>query len=65
MTKEKINTNWSVNFSSRESNSGETIVDIQMNWENPKDEAALMRHLNTWLNAIGEWNLEVVPKKSK
>lgn len=59
---EKINTNFTLSFNSREDNSGDTVADININFDNPKDDSVVMTRLNTWLTAIGYTNLEVKVK---
>ena len=57
----KLNENWNVSYSSRESTTGEDVVSLQMNWEN-RDIETVMKNLNTWLTAIGV-PLKVVESK--
>ena len=49
-----------LSYSSRDEDTRETIMDLDMNFENPTDEVLASR-INTWLTAIGK-NLEVVVK---
>ena len=49
-----------LSYSSRDEDTRETIMDLDMNFENPTDEFLASR-INTWLTAIGK-NLEVVVK---
>ena len=49
-----------LNYSSRDEDSRETIMDLDMSFENPSDET-LKTRINTWLTAIGK-DLEVVTK---
>jgi hypothetical protein len=59
----KINENFSLNFSSREADSGDTVMDCNINFDNPKDDSTIIHRLNTWLNAIGRSDIVVVPKE--
>ena len=56
----KINENFSLNFSSREDQTGDTLMDCNINFDNPKDDAVLAERLNTWLAAIGRRQLVVM-----
>ena len=49
-----------LSYTSRNEDSRETIMDLDMNFENPTDEVLASR-INTWLTAIGK-NLEVMVK---
>jgi hypothetical protein len=59
----KINENFSLNFSSREADSGDTVMDCNISFDNPKDDSTIIHRLNTWLKAIGRTDIEVVPKE--
>ena len=59
----KINENFSLNFSSREDQSGDSVMDCNINFDNPKDDSTLIHRLNTWLKAIGRSEIEVVSKE--
>ena len=61
---EKINENFSLSYGSREERSGDTVMDVSINWENPKSDIVIIHHLNTWLRAIGRLDLEVSYKSS-
>lgn len=50
---EKINENFNLSYSSRNDQTGETIMDVNISFENPKDYLVVAQRLNTWLNAIG------------
>ena len=50
---EKINENFSLNYGSREDGSGDTVMDVSINFDNPKSDEVIMNRLNTWLQAIG------------
>jgi len=60
----KINENFSLNFSSREDQSGDSVLDCNINFDNPKDDSVLANHLNTWLTAIGRTQLIVMGVKN-
>lgn len=47
----QIEVNYSVNYSARDSDTHDTIRDINMNFDNPSMED-LVDNLNTWLQAI-------------
>jgi len=59
----KINENFSLNFSSREADSGDTVMDCNINFDNPKDDSTIIHRLNTWLNAIGRSDIVVAQKE--
>ena len=59
----KINESYSLNFSSRESDSGDTVMDCNINFDNPKDDTVVTHRLNTWLQAIGRTEIVVVPRE--
>lgn len=59
----KINESFSLNFSSREADSGDTVMDCNINFDNPKDDSTIIHRLNTWLKAIGRSDIEVTPKE--
>ena len=61
-SQEKINTNYSLSFGSREDSTNDTIMDVSINisFDNPKDDSVIMNRLNTWLKAIGRTGIEVV-----
>jgi hypothetical protein len=59
----KINESFSLNFSSREDQSGDSVMDCNINFDNPKDDSTLIHRLNTWLKAIGRSEIEVVSKE--
>jgi hypothetical protein len=51
--KEKINENFSLSYNSREDGTGDTVMDVSINFDNPKSDEVIMIRLNTWLQAIG------------
>ena len=62
MAKSRIVENFSLSFSSRDEQSNDTVADISLNFENPKDDATVVTRLNTWLTAIGRTNIIVQEK---
>jgi len=56
--KVKVNENFSLRYNSREEDSGDTVMDLDINFDNPSEEVLVAR-LNTWLVAIGRDNLSV------
>lgn len=60
----KINENFNLSFSSREDGTGDTIMDCNISFENPKDDSTIIHRLNTWLQAIGRTDIVVEPKES-
>jgi len=61
----KVNENFSLNYSSREDQSGDTVMDCNINFDNPKDDSIIVNRLNTWLQAIGKTELVVAYKERK
>ena len=61
----KINENFSLNYSSREADSGDTIMDCNISFDTPKDDNVIVARLNTWLKAIGRENIVVELKGGK
>jgi len=61
----KINESYSLNYSSREDQSGDTVMDCNINFDNPKDDSIIVHRLNTWLQAIGRTELVVSYKERK
>lgn len=60
----KINENYSLSYNSREDGSGDTVMDCNISFDNPKDDSTLIHRLNTWLKAIGRNDIVVEPKES-
>jgi hypothetical protein len=60
----KINENYNLTYASSEDESRDTVADINISFDNPKDETVVINRLNRWLTAIG-LELEVVSKKTK
>ena len=61
----KINEDFSLRYNSREEQSGDTVLDLNVDFSNPKEQSTVATRLNTWLTAIGYMELEVVVKKTK
>ena len=59
----KIDENYSLNFSSREDGTGDTVMDCNINFDNPKDDTVVIHRLNTWLQAIGRTDIVVQPRE--
>lgn len=59
---EKVNENFSLNYSSRDDRTSDTVMDVLIIFENPKSNEEVMNKLNTWLQAIGRHELEVTTK---
>jgi hypothetical protein len=59
----KINENFSLNYNSREADSGDTVMDCSISFDNPKDDSTIIHRLNIWLKAIGRSDIEVAPKE--
>ena len=51
---------YTLSYRCRDEDTRQTVMDLDMNFENPSDEV-LANRINTWLSAIGK-NLEVVVK---
>ena len=59
----KINESFSLNYNSREADSGDTVMDCNINFDNPRDDSTIIHRLNTWLKAIGRADIVVEPKE--
>jgi hypothetical protein len=59
----KINENFSLNYGSREDSTGDTVMDCNISFDNPRDDSTIIHRLNTWLNAIGRSDIVVAPKE--
>lgn len=55
----KINENFTLSYSSREDSTSDTVMDVTINFDNPKDDSIIVHRLNTWLTAIGRKDLVV------
>lgn len=55
----KVNENISFNYGSREADSGDTVMDVNISFDNPADDSIIVHRLNTWLTAIGRSDLVV------
>ena len=60
----KVNENYNLTYASSEDESRDTVSDINISFDNPKDETVVINRLNRWLTAIG-LDLEVVVKGKK
>jgi hypothetical protein len=60
---QKINENFSLSYNSREDQTGDTVADIDVRFDNPKDDSVIINRLNTWLQAIGRTDIVVGPQK--
>ena len=58
----KINESFRLSYDSREADSGDTVMECTINFDNPKDDNAIVTRLNTWLTAIGRPNITVQVK---
>lgn len=61
----KVRENFSLRFNSRDDHVGDTLMDCNIEFENPKDDSIIMHRLNTWLTAIGKTDIVVVLKENK
>jgi len=61
----KINENFSLIYNSRDTDTGDTVTDIDVRFDNPNDDSSIIRHLNVWLQAIGRTEIVVAPKTHK
>ncbi len=60
---QKINENFSLSYNSREDQTGDTVADIDIRFDNPRDDSVIINRLNTWLQAIGRNDIVVSPKE--
>lgn len=56
--KSKISEGFTLRFNSREDDTGDTVMDLDISFDNPSDEVLISR-INAWLVAIGRVNLLV------
>lgn len=59
--------NYSLNFSER-NDDGDTMMDVNISFENPANEYEIGEKVNTWLRAIGQYRLRVTvmpPEEAK
>ena len=61
----KINENFSLSYNSREEQTGDTVTDIEVRFDNPKDDSDVIKRLNLWLQAIGRTDIVVSYKEHK
>lgn len=59
----KINENFTLSYNSREDGTGDTVMNCNIDFENPKDDSIVIHRLNTWLQAIGRTDIVVQPKE--
>ena len=59
----KVNETFSLDYSSREDQSGDTVADINVRFDNPKDDSVIVDRINRWLVAVGRANLQVMERK--
>ena len=59
----KVNETFSLDYSSREDQSGDTVADINVRFDKPKDDSVIVDRINRWLVAIGRANLQVMERK--
>ena len=59
----KINENFTLSFNSREDGTGDTVMDCNINFDNPRDDSTVIHRLNTWLQAIGRTEIVVQPRE--
>lgn len=48
----KIKTYYTVEFISRDDETGDDVFNMSLRWENPKDVEDVINNLNKWLTAI-------------
>jgi len=65
VAKNTTNENFSMTYRSSDNGNGDTIADISLSFDNPKDDSVVVTRLNTWLKAIGRDNIEVKAKAVK
>ncbi len=61
----KINENFSLSYNSREEQTGDTVTDVDVRFDNPKDDSDIIKRLNLWLQAIGRTDIIVAHKEHK
>ncbi len=57
----KINENFTLIFNSREDSTNDSVMDIEVKFDNPRDDSVIIHRLNTWLVAIGKSSIVVSP----
>lgn len=61
----KINENFSLRYSAREDQTGDTTMGCSIDFDNPKDDSIIIHRLNTWLRAIGRSDVVAAPTEFK
>jgi len=56
--------NYQLHYERSNTATGDTVVKIDMEWDNPIHEDVVAERVNAWFSAIG-LDLEVVPKEVK
>jgi hypothetical protein len=59
-----ISRNYQLQFNSRNTVNSDTILEVNVSWENPINDAVIADRINAWLIAIGV-NLEVVERAKR
>jgi hypothetical protein len=59
-----ISRNYQLQFNSRNTSNSDVILEVNISWENPINDAIIADRINAWLVAIGA-NLEVVEKTKR
>jgi hypothetical protein len=59
-----ISRNYQLQFNSRNTANSDTILEVNVSWENPINDAVIADRINAWLVAIGA-NLEVVEQTKR
>ena len=59
-----ISRNYQLQFNSRNTSNSDVILEVNISWENPINDAVIADRINAWLVAIGA-NLEVVEKTKR
>ena len=59
----KINESFSLSYNSREDTTNDTVMDCNINFDNPRDDSTIIHRLNTWLQAIGRTDVVVQPRE--
>ncbi len=65
MAKNTMNESFTFSYRSSENNTGDTVADVNISFDNPKDDSVIVARINSWLTAIGRENIEAKTKASK